>query len=106
MKINVPASWKTLADDTKAPDASLPHYIRAIQIPVNKQAGDAIPVSEFMPYADGVTPSETSKYEKRGIAVKVPQWIPAELYWLQQVRSGLPPRCYPSLPAERGGRGC
>lgn len=29
-----------------------------------------------MPYADGVTPSETSKYEKRGIAVKVPQWIP------------------------------
>ena len=76
VKINVPESWKTLADDTKAPDASLPHYIRAIQIPVNKQAGDAIPVSEFMPYADGVTPSETSKYEKRGIAVKVPQWIP------------------------------
>ena len=33
-------------------------------------------MSEFMPYADGVTPSETSKYEKRGIAVKVPQWIP------------------------------
>ena len=76
VKINVPESWKTLADDTKAPDASLPHYIREIQIPVNKQAGDAIPVSEFMPYADGVTPSETSKYEKRGIAVKVPQWIP------------------------------
>ena len=62
VKINVPESWKTLADDTKAPDASLPHYIREIQIPVNKQAGDAIPVSEFMPYADGVTPSETSKY--------------------------------------------
>ena len=76
VKINVPESWKTLADDTKAPDASLPHYIREIQIPVNKQAGDAIPVSEFMPYADGVTPSETSKYEKRGIAVKVPKWIP------------------------------
>ena len=76
VKIDVPESWKTLADDTKAPDASLPHYIREIQIPVNKQAGDAIPVSEFMPYADGVTPSETSKYEKRGIAVKVPKWIP------------------------------
>ena len=76
VKIDVPASWKTLPDDTKAPDMNLPHYIRAIQIPVNKQAGDAIPVSAFMPYADGVTPSETSKYEKRGIAVKVPQWIP------------------------------
>ena len=76
VKIDVPASWKTLTDDTQAPDANLPHYIRAIQIPVNKQAGDAIPVSEFMPYADGVTPSETSKYEKRGIAVKVPQWLP------------------------------
>ena len=33
VKINVPESWKTLADDTKAPDASLPHYIREIQIP-------------------------------------------------------------------------
>lgn len=49
VKINVPESWKTLADDTKAPDASLPHYIREIQIPVNKQAGDAIPVSESCP---------------------------------------------------------
>lgn len=76
VKIDVPASWKTLPDDTQAPDVNLPHYIRAIQIPVNKQAGDAIPVSEFMPYADGVTPSETPKYEKRGIAVKVPQGLP------------------------------
>ena len=38
VKINVPESWKTLADDTKAPDASLPHYIREIQIPC-QQAG-------------------------------------------------------------------
>ena len=56
VKIDVPESWKTLADDHQGSRAaSLPHYIREIQIPVNKQAGDAIPVSEFMPYADGVT---------------------------------------------------
>ena len=75
VKIDVPESWKTLADDVRTVDQNLPHYIREIQIPVNNQAGDALPVSTFMPYADGVTPSETAKYEKRGIAVKVPHWI-------------------------------
>ena len=75
VKIDVPESWKTLADEKRVVDQNLPHYIREVQIPVNNQAGDTLPVSTFMPYADGVTPSETSKYEKRGIAVKVPHWI-------------------------------
>ena len=74
--IDVPASWKDLQDEVKVVDETLPRYIREIQIPVNNQAGDTLPVSVFMPYADGVTPVETSKYEKRGIAVDVPKWIP------------------------------
>ena len=76
VKYDVPESWKTLSDEERVADMSLPHYIREIQIPVNNQAGDTLPVSVFMPYADGVHPVETSKYEKRGIAVNVPKWIP------------------------------
>ena len=77
-KIDVPESWKDLPDDPAAPaDASLPAYIRDVLIPVNAQAGDRIPVSKFLPFADGVTAVETSKYEKRGIAVNVPEWVAA-----------------------------
>ncbi len=75
-KIDVPAGWADLKDEAETVDQTLPTYIRDIQIPVNKQAGDKIPVSKFMPYADGVSPVETSKYERRGIATNVPKWIP------------------------------
>ena len=76
VEIAVPAAWADLKDEEAVVDPSLPTYIREIQIPVNKQQGDRIPVSAFMPYADGVTPVETSKYERRGIATNVPKWIP------------------------------
>ena len=76
VEVEVPESWKGLADEVPVADLSLPYYIREIQIPVNNQAGDTLPVSVFLPYADGVSPVETSKFEKRGIAVDVPKWIP------------------------------
>nr|MCR5088473.1 pyruvate:ferredoxin (flavodoxin) oxidoreductase [Oscillospiraceae bacterium] len=76
VKIDVPAAWADLKDQEEVIDPSLPQYIRDIQIPVNNQMGDLIPVSKFMPYADGVSPVETSKYERRGIATNVPVWIP------------------------------
>ncbi len=75
-KIEVPAAWRDLRDEEESVDESLPAYIREIQIPVNNQKGDRIPVSSFMPYADGVSPVETSKYERRGIATNVPRWVP------------------------------
>ena len=75
-KIDVPKEWAALKDEPEAVDESLPAYIRDIQLPVNNQKGDLIPVSKFMPYADGVSPVETSKYERRGIATNVPKWIP------------------------------
>ena len=76
VKIDVPAAWASLEDQPAVIDPSLPKYIREIQIPVNNQAGDTVPVSAFMDYADGVSPVETSKYERRGIATNVPMWIP------------------------------
>ena len=75
VKIDVPAAWAELQDQDEVIDPTLPAYIRDIQIPVNNQMGDRIPVSKFMPYADGVSPVETSKYERRGIATNVPVWI-------------------------------
>ena len=74
-KIDIPAAWASLTDTPETVDPSLPKYIREIQIPVNNQKGDSIPVSAFMDYADGVSPVETSKYERRGIATNVPVWI-------------------------------
>ena len=76
VEVAVPESWKELADEVPTVDLSLPSYIREIQIPVNNQAGDSLPVSVFLPYADGVAPAATSQYEKRGIATDVPKWIP------------------------------
>ena len=76
VEVNVPESWKTLKDEVVTPDESLPDYVRNILVPVNNQAGDTLPVSVFLPYADGVVPVETTKYEKRGIATDVPKWIP------------------------------
>ncbi|MBR3584710.1 MAG: pyruvate:ferredoxin (flavodoxin) oxidoreductase, partial [Oscillospiraceae bacterium] len=75
-EVQVPAAWADLKDEEIVIDPSLPKYIREIQIPVNNQYGDKIPVSSFMDYADGVSPVETSKYERRGIATNVPKWIP------------------------------
>jgi pyruvate-ferredoxin/flavodoxin oxidoreductase len=76
VEVKVPAAWAELQDEEIVIDPTLPKYIREIQIPVNNQYGDKIPVSSFMDYADGVSPVETSKYERRGIATNVPKWIP------------------------------
>ncbi|MDY5100336.1 MAG: pyruvate:ferredoxin (flavodoxin) oxidoreductase [Oscillospiraceae bacterium] len=93
VEIAVPASWKDLQDEPVVVDESLPRYIREIQIPVNNQAGDTLPVSVFMPYADGVTPVETSKYEKRGIATDVPRWIPENCIGCNQCSLVCPHAC-------------
>ena len=76
VEVQVPAAWKDLKDEPVAHDENLPEYVRNILIPANNQAGDTLPVSVFMPYADGVSPVATSQYEKRGIATDVPKWIP------------------------------
>ena len=76
VEVTVPESWKGLTDEVVEQNNDLPDYVRNILMPVNNQAGDTLPVSVFLPYADGVVPVETSKYEKRGIAVDVPKWIP------------------------------
>lgn len=70
----VPARWADLSIEAEKEDPALPGWIKNIQMPVNSMKGDRIPVSAFLDAPDGTMPQGTSKYEKRGIAVRVPVW--------------------------------
>ncbi|MDR1834365.1 MAG: pyruvate:ferredoxin (flavodoxin) oxidoreductase [Fusobacteriaceae bacterium] len=73
--IEIPAGWRDLKPET--PDyAELPEFIREIVVPMNRQEGDRIPMSTLVKYGieDGSWPHGTTKYEKRGVAVDVPEW--------------------------------
>lgn len=83
VEITVPDSWKNAADEGLA----TPHmgqnrredvvdFVKNIQVKVNAQEGNTLPVSAFSEYVDGSTPSGSSAYEKRGIAVDIPMWKP------------------------------
>lgn len=76
IKVSVPASWADAErDETGSSNESLPFFVKDIMLPVNKMNGDDIPVSTFYKQgADGTVPQGTSKYEKRAIAVDVPEW--------------------------------
>ena len=82
VEIQAPDAWKVCVDEgLKAPsilggNAEIVKFIENIQQKVNAQEGNNLPVSEFMDYVDGTTPSGTSAYEKRGIAVDIPVWQP------------------------------
>ena len=81
VKIDVPASWKDAVDDSMKHVATgdrpeLVDYVNNVVIPVNTFHGKDLPVSTFEKYADGTSPQGTAAYEKRGVAVDVPTWIP------------------------------
>jgi len=75
VKVEIPAEWKTLAAG-KAVKTDVPEFISKIVEPINRQEGDLLPVSAFIDMPDGTFPPGTAAYEKRGIAVNVPEWIP------------------------------
>ena len=80
-KIEVPAAWAT-AEDACACEKKLEgreevvNFVKNILQPVNAQKGDDLPVSIFHKDADGTFPQGTAAYEKRGVAVDVPNWNP------------------------------
>ena len=75
-EISVPAEWAELTAKFENPnkDRLAPKFVKDIADVVNAQAGDTLPVSAFMEYADGTMPAGTAAFEKRGIAVTVPTW--------------------------------
>ena len=81
-KVEVPESWKNCEDEgldyavVTQGRKDVVDFVNNIQTKVSAQEGNSLPVSAFTEYADGSTPSGSSAYEKRGIAVKVPVWNP------------------------------
>ena len=79
VKIDVPDSWKDAKEDGKIEEnMDVPDFIKNICEPMNKLEGSKLPVSAFVnaDMTDGTFMSGTTAYEKRGIAVNVPEWIP------------------------------
>ena len=72
VKIDVPDAWLELPETQTTPIEE-PKYITNVMRPVLRQEGDTLPVSAFS--IDGTMPVATSKYEKRGVAIMVPEWI-------------------------------
>ncbi|HZK26243.1 MAG TPA: pyruvate:ferredoxin (flavodoxin) oxidoreductase [Thermoclostridium sp.] len=73
-KIDVPESWKTVVDADKQQEDDVPDFIKNIMNPMNAMKGNELPVSAFVGAEDGTFPAGTSAYEKRGVAVNVPEW--------------------------------
>jgi pyruvate-ferredoxin/flavodoxin oxidoreductase len=71
--VDYPASWADVPADAPAPRQE-PEFVTKVMRPMLAQQGDRLPVSCFTP--DGTFPTATSQYEKRGVAIMVPEWIP------------------------------
>jgi pyruvate-ferredoxin/flavodoxin oxidoreductase len=72
--VPVPEAWASCSNEPLPEKASVSHYVDKILNRVNTAVGDDIPVSDFVPYANGMFPQGTSRYEKRGTSVRVPHW--------------------------------
>ena len=73
-EVTVPAAWAEAEDSHKA-EATSNKFIDEVLVPMNRLEGDKLPVSTFVEeHADGTFPSGTAAYEKRGIAINVPEW--------------------------------
>ena len=75
IEVKVPESWKNAQDEDR-PIKDEPDFVKNIQRPMARHEGDELPVSAFVGMEDGSYPLGTTAYEKRGIAVYLPQWQP------------------------------
>jgi pyruvate-ferredoxin/flavodoxin oxidoreductase len=77
-KIEIPVEWTNIKVEKTKDTRDIPEFIREVMEPINAMKGDDLPVSAFIGREDGTFPSGTSAFEKRGIAVNVPEWQPDE----------------------------
>ena len=97
-EIKIPAEWAEAVDEHEAEACSCgcgcghnhePAYITDVVRPILAQQGDKLPVSAFEP--DGLVPLGTTAYEKRGVAVNIPEWISENCMFLRLPARGHPP---------------
>ncbi|MDD3811618.1 MAG: pyruvate:ferredoxin (flavodoxin) oxidoreductase [Bacteroidales bacterium] len=74
IEVKVPEEWKSIKLSKEVDDRDIPEFIRNVVEPINAQKGDDLPVSAFVGREDGTFPAGTTRYEKRGIAINVPEW--------------------------------
>ena len=73
VEIKYPASWADATGGPAATEKDEPEFVQNVMRPMLRQQGDKLPVSAFAP--DGIFPIATTQYEKRGVAINVPEWI-------------------------------
>jgi pyruvate-ferredoxin/flavodoxin oxidoreductase len=73
IEIKYPASWADAIAESAAAAKDEPDFVKNVMRPMVLQHGDKLPVSAFAP--DGIFPVGTTRYEKRGVAINVPEWI-------------------------------
>ncbi|WP_066676983.1 pyruvate:ferredoxin (flavodoxin) oxidoreductase [Clostridium septicum] len=74
VRIDVLADWKNAVEEVNAEDPTKPEFIKNIVEPINRQEGFDLPVSAFKGMEDGTFMAGTAAYEKRGVAINVPEW--------------------------------
>lgn len=93
-KIEVPAEWAKLkVDDIDKESGKMPDFVRKVAEPINLLKGDDLPVSVFLNREDGTFPAGTTVFEKRGIAVDVPEWQPENCIQCNQCAYVCPHAC-------------
>ncbi len=74
VEIKIPEAWKNAQDEEISPIKNASEFVKNIVVPMNRQEGDSLPVSTFVGMEDGTFEAGTAAFEKRGIAVNVPEW--------------------------------
>ncbi len=72
--VAIPSEWKNIKVNAVEDTRNIPAFIKKVVEPINGMVGDDLPVSAFLGMEDGTFPAGTTQFEKRGIAVHVPEW--------------------------------
>lgn len=74
VKIEILKEWKNIELKSQIKTNNIPEFIDKVCNPVFSLKGDDLPVSTFTGSEDGTFPNGTTAYEKRGIAIEIPEW--------------------------------
>ncbi|MBE0652830.1 MAG: pyruvate:ferredoxin (flavodoxin) oxidoreductase, partial [Bacteroidales bacterium] len=92
-EIIIPEEWTSLKAGKEKDDRNIPDFVKEVAEPMNLMMGDDLPVSAFVGREDGTFPAGTTQYEKRGIAVNVPEWQPDNCIQCNQCSYVCPHAC-------------
>jgi len=92
-KVEIPADWANIKIKDKEDSRKLPAFVKEVAEPINNLKGDDLKVSAFLGREDGTFPPGTTAYEKRGVAVNVPEWIPENCIQCNQCAYVCPHAC-------------